>query len=85
MRILEEQAEDFHERGIVVGCVLQEGESRLGTVRMERAEAREILDRHLTDGKFQIVVLTETGEEVHRADAPLQGAAILRALDSDAA
>ena len=85
MRILDEQAEEFNERGIVVGCLLQEGESSLGQVRLDRAEAREILDRHLTDGKFQIVVLTQTGEEVHRADAPLQGAAILRALDSDAA
>ncbi len=83
MRVLEEHAEDFEAQGVLVGCVLQEGESVLGSVRLDPPEAREILDRYAGDQPFQVVVLSKSGEEVHRSDAPLQGTVILRALGSE--
>ena len=82
IRVLEEQADEFDANGIVVGCVLQEGESRIGSVRLEREEADEIRRRYASpDEDFQIVVLSDSGEVVRSDDAPLQGDAILRALE----
>lgn len=82
MRVLEEQADEFSANGILIGCVLLEGESHIGSERIDREEASEILDRYFTDEEdFQIIVLSEGGEVVRSDDAPLQGSAILRALD----
>ena len=82
IRVIEEQADEFDAHGILVGCVLQEGESRLGSVRLEPEEAEEIRRRYAgLDEAFQIVVLNESGDVLRSDDAPLQGEAILRALN----
>ena len=81
MRILEEQADEFHARGVVVMCVFQEGECSIGSERMDEALASSLRERYLApDEDFQIVVLGPGGRVVRSDDAPLQGAAILRSL-----
>lgn len=82
MGVLEEQADELEERGVVIACLFLEGESRLGSERLDRAEAERLRQQFgAADEDFQILVLNASGDVVRNDDAPLQGDVVLNALD----
>lgn len=84
VRVLEEQAEELEAKQILVAYLFDEGDSQIGPDRVSPEDVRALRARYgVSDEDFQIVLVNGAGEVVRMDDAPLQGAVILRVLNSD--